>query len=56
MYQQILAIIMCDGNISQSLASRRPYSRDRREKQSVTDGTFVMGVRPPKKTDKVFKN
>ena len=51
-----VVFLMCDGNISQSLASRRPYSRDRREKQSVTDGTFVMGVRPPKKTDKVFKN
>ena len=51
-----MVFLMCDDNISQSLASRRPYSRDRRKKQVVTDGTFVMGVRPPKKTDKVFKN
>ncbi|XP_050240644.1 probable RNA helicase SDE3 isoform X2 [Quercus robur] len=51
-----VVFLMCDDNISQSLASRRPYSRDRRKKQVVTDGTFVMGVRPPKKTDKVFKN
>ncbi|XP_062169897.1 probable RNA helicase SDE3 isoform X2 [Alnus glutinosa] len=51
-----VAFLMADDKISQSLVSRKPYSRGRRKKQFVDDSPFVMGVRPAKATGRVFRN
>jgi helicase MOV-10 len=51
-----VAFLMVDDKISQSLVSRKPYSRGRRKKQFVDDSPFVTGVRPAKATYRVFRN
>jgi helicase MOV-10 len=51
-----VVFLMSDDKISQSLASRKPFSRGRRTKQFVANDTYVTGVRPAKATNKVYKN
>jgi helicase MOV-10 len=51
-----VVFLLVDDKISESLVSRKPYSRGRRKTQFADNSAFVTGVRPAKATDRVFRN
>ncbi|WRX21705.1 DNA2/NAM7 helicase [Theobroma cacao] len=50
-----VAFLLVEDKISQSLASKKPYSRGQRKKQFAVDA-FVTGSRPARVMDRGFKN
>ncbi|KAF9677617.1 hypothetical protein SADUNF_Sadunf08G0126300 [Salix dunnii] len=51
-----VAFLLADDNISQSLASKNPYSRSQRKKKNSTDTFVSAGSRPARAPGRVYKN
>lgn len=50
-----VSFLLADDKISQSLASRKPYSRDRRRRHEAVD-SYIPGSRPTRTQGRGFKN
>lgn len=50
-----LVFLLVEDKISQSLASKRPYTKGRKKEKFVTD-TFIAGSRPGRKANRAYKN
>lgn len=50
-----LVFLLVEDKLSQSLASKKPYSKGRRKDKLVVD-TFVAGSRPARKANRAYKN
>ncbi|XP_022930285.1 probable RNA helicase SDE3 isoform X1 [Cucurbita moschata] len=50
-----VSFLLADDKISQSLASRKPYSRDRKKRHEVAD-SYIPGSRPIRTQGRGFKN
>ncbi|KAJ6351264.1 hypothetical protein OIU78_007227 [Salix suchowensis] len=51
-----VAFLLADDNISQSLASKNPYSRSQRKKKFSTDTFVSAGSRPARAMGRAYKN